>query len=299
MPRVAWQSEAIPVFGLEVACRASTVPAIARFYQKLLGCTVSTPTAGQAVVCVGPGVHLVYVENDQLSEQDIQKMEEVHISKQLPRTFRRALSHVPPVIVCGPGMRNLPTLVETGYCVSDLSRLQQDVFAPETLGNDLLVLEVDFFRADMIANLANDNAVVALVLQAIDAAILGWSGDSPTILNAGMVQDFGIVRARQAVSHFGIGSAAQSPSSVRLADRLYICGDWIDRTGHASWSTEKAVVTGRQAAAALLQDLNVEHSPVEAIPAASDTVPLQALRNMVSLWRRTKPDRPGLFPRLP
>ena len=65
------------------------------------------------------------------------------------------------------------------------------------------------------------------------------------------------MRARRAVSHFAVGSAALSPG-VRLGGHgLYACGDWVDRTGHASWSTEKAVVTGRQAAAAVAADLKL------------------------------------------
>ena len=97
------------------------------------------------------------------------------------------------------------------------------------------------------------------------------------------------MRARRAVSHFAVGSAARSPGvrllpcltpqgrasrgaacakahdvrsvhpgQVRLGGPgLYACGDWVDRTGHASWSTEKAVVTGRQAAAAVAADLKL------------------------------------------
>ena len=76
------------------------------------------------------------------------------------------------------------------------------------------------------------------------------------MLDPSLVVDRAVVRARRAVSHFAVGSAALSPA-VRLTGSgggvggggggLYACGDWVDRTGHASWSTEKAVVTGRQA----------------------------------------------------
>ena len=101
-------------------------------------------------------------------------------------------------------------------------------------------------------------------------------------------------RAKNAVSHFCVGSAEFSPKNVKLqpSSSLYICGDWIDRKGHASWSTEKAVVTARQAAAALAQDLDLtwpssSPSPVEVIPAASDTVQLSTVRRMAQSVRRT------------
>jgi hypothetical protein len=64
---------------VEVACRPGTTPAIANFYKDMLDCTVSIPTLGQAVISVGPGVHLVYIEDDKLSDDDVKGMEGVHI----------------------------------------------------------------------------------------------------------------------------------------------------------------------------------------------------------------------------
>ena len=64
-----------------------------------------------------------------------------------------------------------------------------------------------------------------------------------------------------------------------------MCGDWIDRTGHASWSTEKAVVTGRQAAAAFAKDFMLQ-SDLEILPPASDTPQLTALRQAAKTIRR-------------
>ena len=49
---------------------------------------------------------------------------------------------------------------------------------------------------------------------------------------------------------------------------MCMCGDWVERcndddnegsNGHSSWSTEKSVVTGRQAARALCRKWNLEH----------------------------------------
>ena len=84
------------------------------------------------------------------------------------------------------------------------------------------------------------------------------------------------------------GSADLSPG-VSLGGGLYACGDWIDRSGHASWSTEKAVVTGRQAAGALARDLRLGSVDAAVIPAAADTPQLQALRGVAAAVRATAP----------
>ena len=113
--------------------------------------------------------------------------------------------------------------------------------------------------------------------------------------------DQSVVRARNAVSHFCPGSAALSPP-VKLKDKegLYICGDWVDRTGHSSWSTEKAVVTGRQAAQACAKDL-WGSAAAQAVPEVLDppeeTPALQGLRQSARLWRTLNPL--AKFPRAP
>ena len=135
----------------------------------------------------------------------------------------------------------------------------------------------DFHRADEIAEL-DDDAAVALALRAAAAAL----EVAPGVLAPSMVVDRAVVRARRAVSHFNVGSAALSPG-VRLdgiKGGLYACGDWVDRTGHASWSTEKAVVTGRQAAAAVAVDLELGGVDAAVRPAEPDTAPLAALRTL-------------------
>ena len=101
------------------------------------------------------------------------------------------------------------------------------------------------------------------------------------------------------MSHFAPNSALYSPD-VKLDDGIYICGDWIDRTGHASWSTQKAVVTARQAAAALSQDFDLKDSKFDVIPAAKDTPQLSALRIAAMVLRnfippKTLPPSPWVF----
>jgi hypothetical protein len=96
-----------------------------------------------------------------------------------------------PVVVCGP--RVLPKqLAETGFCLYDLQRLQ-DEFAVSA--ESTAALEVDFFRADSLACKSNDD-VVAIALKAIAAAL------NVDPFEASDVSDFAVVRAYNAVSHF-------------------------------------------------------------------------------------------------
>ena len=179
-----------------------------------------------------------------------------------------------PVVVCGPNIGEIPSLVETGFCIYDLQRLQ-DEFSLENKdngGSKSIALEVDFFRADELANIDDDMEVARITISAV-AAALDIAPIDPKAL-----RDVSVVRARDAVSHFCVDSASWSPQ-VKLRESMYICGDWIDRTGHASWSTEKAVVTGRQAAASLAEDFGLT-CETKVIPAAPDTSQLSALREV-------------------
>ena len=110
---------------------------------------------------------------------------------------------------------------------------------------------------------------------------------------ASEIVDLAVVRAKKAVSHFAINSASYSPPVCLLEKSgIYMCGDWVDRTGHASWSTEKAVVTGRQAAEQLIKNLELKsraQPSIKVIPAAPDTPPLEALRRGAKLLRSVAP----------
>lgn len=178
-----------------------------------------------------------------------------------------------PVVVCGADIGKIPELSETGFCIYDLERLQDS--------KDIVsAFEIDFFRADSLASLT-DEEVIRITLKAVTAAL----DTSP--IDESSLADISVVRARDAVSHFCVGSASWSPG-VKLSEGLYICGDWIDRTGHASWSTEKAVVTGIQAATKLANDFDME-SKITVIPAASDTAQLSTLRQFARAVRGAIP----------
>jgi uncharacterized protein with NAD-binding domain and iron-sulfur cluster len=193
----------------------------------------------------------------------------------LPRSIQDAM-HDSPVAVCGP--RIMPELAETGFCIYDLQRMQDEFRSDQRVS----ALEVDYFRADSLCDMT-DAEVKDITLRAL-AKTLGIDR-TKLMQDDESVVDVSVVRARNAVSHFNVGSASCTPNSVRLSTGIYVAGDWIDRTGHSSWSTEKSVVTGRQAAAALAQDFGVA-LPSEAtriVPAPMDTPQLLALRKVSKL----------------
>jgi len=215
--------------------------------------------------------------------------------KFMPRSLVEAMKDT-PVTVCGPKVGNLPLLVETGFCIYDLTRLQDwcgsSSSSPSSSSLEMTaVVEVDYFRADAIAAL-DDASIVDLALQSIEAAL------DVQCLDRKLVVDAAIVRARSAVSHFCVGSASLSPP-VKLTKGLYMCGDWVDRRGHASWSTEKAVVTGRQAAAAVALDFKLDCDNTDVIPAAPDTPQLAELRRVSTLTRKLGLIQPKSFPMPP
>jgi Uncharacterized conserved protein len=213
----------------------------------------------------------------------------LHSKTQLPPDIANAMVDS-PVAVCGAdiGKGSIPQLKETGFCIYDLQRMH-DEFAvgiddPNEKKRDAVaVLEVDFYRADEIVNL-DDEEITNIALRAVSAAL------GTKTIDMDMIVDKVILRARQAVSHFAPNSALYSPG-VSLGENIYIAGDWIDRVGHASWSTEKSVVTAKQAAQAVAKDFNLMNVHANVIPAAEDTVQLSTLRQVARLLRSTFPVR--------
>ena len=211
-----------------------------------------------------------------------------HASTLLPPAVAAAM-RASPVTVCGPEIGGMAELSEAGFCVYDLQRMHD-----EHAAGDLAVLEVDFYRAERIADVDDDHAVARLALEAAAAAL----GVPAATLDPSLIVDVAVVRARRAVSHFALGSAALSPG-LRLGEGVYACGDWVDRTGHASWSTEKAVVTGRQAAAAVGRSLGLRAVDAQVIPAAEDTPQLAVLRKISAALRAAAPTGTALPPPAP
>ena len=64
---------------LEMTCPPGTAKAIAEFYKEILLCTVSELDPTRSIVSVGPGVHLLYTENENLTKSHLDAMKGVHI----------------------------------------------------------------------------------------------------------------------------------------------------------------------------------------------------------------------------
>ena len=207
-----------------------------------------------------------------------------HSKSQLPSDVAKAMVDS-PIAVCGAGI--IEELEEAGFCIYDLQRMHDewsvDYYANNNVPDEeqLAVIEVDFFRADKFVDLDNDG-IIDLALRAISKA-LGTSK-----IDRSDIVDSTVLRARNAVSHFAPSSASYSPD-VRLEKGVYFCGDWIDRTGHSSWSTEKSVVTARQAASEVSTDFGLTRSRNAVIPAATDTPQLSTLRKLARLLRSYRP----------
>ena len=210
----------------------------------------------------------------------------LHDKTQLPPDIAKAMSDS-PIAVCGAGIGGIDELKETGFCIYDLQRMHDEFSVDNGITQDereqVAVLEVDFYRADAIANLDNEN-VADLALEAVAAAL------GTTKIDPSNIIDSTVLRARNAVSHFAPKSALYSPS-VKLDEGLYVCGDYVDRMGHASWSTEKSVVTARQAASIVSKDFGFENSRHDVIPAAKDTPQLSTLRKSTKLLRAVLPPK--------
>ena len=76
---------------VEIACPPDTVRCIAHFYEELIGCQV-TRNEKSVSVCVGPGVHFVYVESSELDDESIAQMQTVHACVYIPEfetTYKR------------------------------------------------------------------------------------------------------------------------------------------------------------------------------------------------------------------
>jgi uncharacterized protein with NAD-binding domain and iron-sulfur cluster len=213
---------------------------------------------------------------------------------QLPADVAKSMTDS-PIAVCGAGIGGIPELKETGFCIYDLQRMHDEFSVDHYDTNSVepqdqvAVLEVDFYRADSFVDMSDDQ-IVELTLKAVSKAL------NTKIIKTDHVVESKVLRARNAVSHFTPNSALYSPG-VKLAKGIYMAGDWIDRTGHASWSTEKSVVTARQAARSLSADFRLERSSCAVIPVATDTSQLSALRKYTKILRSIAP--PATLPPSP
>ena len=111
------------------------------------------------------------------------------------------------------------------------------------------VIECDFYHAGPLLPLSDSDAV-RVALEGLHT-LLPEHFRSPD-LEQSELRHASVLKVPQAVSHFCPGAYRHLPQGVKAPslDNFYLAGDWVDRGGHRSWSQEKAMVTGLQAAAA-------------------------------------------------
>lgn len=175
-----------------------------------------------------------------------------------------------------------PGLEQAGLTFYHLNELQDAYRSQESS-----VLEVDMYHAGPLLPMENAG-IVETALQALNTALpkLGVSSD--------MLEDFAVVRAPQAVSHFFPGAFQHLPriqASPELPE-VFMCGDWIDRGGHRSWSQEKALVEGRRAAAGVCKHLGVREGYYpDILPVEDDEPHIKLGRSALKKLRSAMPRR--------
>jgi uncharacterized protein with NAD-binding domain and iron-sulfur cluster len=136
------------------------------------------------------------------------------------------------------------------------------------------VIEVDYYHADKLI-VMSDEAIVKKVKQDLDT-ILGSQ------CRIAAVDDAAIVRIPEGVNWYFPGSWQDMPDvQSQAVSNLYFAGD-IVRTKHASWSQEKAFVTGMEAANLVLG------RPVDegVIPVAADEAHVKLGKDLVTLGKK-------------
>jgi uncharacterized protein with NAD-binding domain and iron-sulfur cluster len=112
------------------------------------------------------------------------------------------------------------------------------------------VIEVDFYYAKTLVGQDSET-----VLQQALTTLQTADPKTFSALRRQDVEDFAVVRIPNAVSQFSPGSFESLPSIRTSVGNFYFAGDWVDRAGHKSWSQEKSLVTGYQAASIVLSKL--------------------------------------------
>ncbi|CAM9183991.1 unnamed protein product [Laminaria digitata] len=183
-----------------------------------------------------------------------------------------------------------PGLEQAGLTFYHLNELQDAYRAQEAS-----VVEVDMYHASSLLPL-KDEGVMETALEALNTAL-------PELrVSADMLEDFAVVRATQAVSHFFPGAFQHMPGTQPSAaiPEVLMCGDWVDRGGHRSWSQEKALVEGRRAAAAACKHLGIREGYHPSILPVEEDEPHVALgRQALRGLRSAPPIRAGMAVFLP
>eukprot|EP00737_Agarophyton_chilense_P001975 gb/GEZJ01002233.1/.p1 GENE.gb/GEZJ01002233.1/~~gb/GEZJ01002233.1/.p1 ORF type:complete len:557 (+),score=70.08 gb/GEZJ01002233.1/:5748-7418(+) len=117
------------------------------------------------------------------------------------------------------------------------------------------VIEADFYHSNQLMPM-EDTEIVEEVRRRLCVAERTFKGAE--------VEDYVVVRVPRGVTHFRPGSYQDFMNVRTSIDNVFMSGDWI-RTSHGSFSQEKALVTGYEAANATLEYFGYEKSAQKTI----------------------------------
>eukprot|EP00177_Eucheuma_denticulatum_P004503 GFKZ01008182.1.p1 GENE.GFKZ01008182.1~~GFKZ01008182.1.p1 ORF type:complete len:555 (-),score=56.42 GFKZ01008182.1:917-2581(-) len=144
----------------------------------------------------------------------------------------------------------------TGWTYFNLNAIHDEFKDYETT-----VIEADFYHSNQLMPM-EDAAIAEEVRKRLCVAESTFRG--------ARVEDFVVVRMPRGVTHFRPGSYQDFMSIKTSIENAHMSGDWI-KTEHGSFSQEKALVTGYEAANATLDYLGYdERSHANIIPVEED-----------------------------
>jgi uncharacterized protein with NAD-binding domain and iron-sulfur cluster len=155
----------------------------------------------------------------------------------------------------------------TGWTYFDLNEIH-DEFRNESK----TVIEADFYHANQYLAAPDEDIVAEIVamLRKAEASFIGAT-----------VEDYSVVRIPRGVTHFRPGSYQDFLSCHTAFKNVFAAGDWIKGSKHASFSQEKALVTGYEAANAAMTFLGYgpeAHATI--IPLEPDEPHIRAARGL-------------------
>lgn len=147
------------------------------------------------------------------------------------------------------------------------------------------VLECDFYHGNQYLAMSDED-VIAEVKRMLDIA-------EPSFANA-VVDDYTVVRIPRGVTHFRSGSYQDFLSGKTEVMNVFAAGDWIKGSSHASFSQEKAYVTGIEAANLAMTHLGFgEECHGKIIPLEPDESHIHAARTVQKELKRIVSRLPG------
>lgn len=152
----------------------------------------------------------------------------------------------------------------TGWTFFDLNELHD-----EFSGSPGSVIEADFYHANQLLPMS-DEQIVRKVHKDLATCV-------PEFASARVI-DSTVIRVQRGVTHFAPGSYQHLLSARTSYPNVFMSGDWIVNR-HGSWSQEKALVTGLEAANLAIDRMGMG-TQANIIPVEPDEPHVELLRSL-------------------